>query len=340
MVTVILTVLVFMIIIITHEFGHFIAAKSVGVLVHEFSIGFGPAIFKKQGKETLYVLRAIPFGGFVKLEGEDEDSDDPRSLNNKPAWKRLVVMAAGAVFNLVTGLLVFLFIYMSMPKYNSLEVAKFTDDIPNAPAKYVMEVGDEIKAVNGKRVWNFNDFSFVMSMTKTSQELDVTVERDGRAVDLKITPVKYDGRYVLGFQVAQKDMTLPAAIKLSFAQTVFIIKVVIYSFMMLVTGGVSMTEMSGPIGTGKVIGSAAKSGFFSLAQIFALLAVNVGVFNLIPFPALDGGRIFFLLIEMITRKKLPPEKEGMIHMIGFMLLIVLMIFVTSSDIYKLFMPKG
>lgn len=340
MVTVILTVVIFMIIIITHEFGHFIAAKSVGVLVHEFSIGFGPAIFKKQGKETLYVLRAVPFGGYVKLEGEDEDSDDPRSLNNKPAWKRLVVMAAGAAFNLITGLLVFLFIYMGMPKYNSLEVAGFTDDIPNAPARYVLEIGDEIKAVNGKRVWNFNDFSFVMSMTKASQEIELTIERDGKAVDLRVTPVEYEDRYVLGFQVAQKDMTIPAAIKLSFAQTVFIIKVVVYSFMMLITGGVSVTEMSGPIGTGKVIGSAAQGGLYSLAQIFALLAVNVGVFNLIPFPALDGGRIFFLLIEMITRKKLPPEKEGMIHAIGFMLLIVLMIFVTSSDIYKLFMPKG
>lgn len=340
MVTVILTVLIFMIIIITHEFGHFIAAKAVGVLVHEFSIGFGPTILKKQGKETIYTLRAIPFGGFVKLEGEDEDSEDPRSLSNKPAWKRLIVMAAGAVFNLITGLAVFLFIYMGMPQYNSLEVADFTNDIPNAQARYVLEIGDEIKAVNGKRVWNFNDFSFVMSMTNTSQEIELSVERDGENVDLRITPVEYDGRYVLGFQVAQKDMTLPAAVKLSFAQTVFIIKVVIYSFMMLLTGGVSFTEMSGPIGTGKVIGSAAQNGVASLAQIFALLAVNVGVFNLIPFPALDGGRIFFLLIEIITRKKLPPEKEGMVHAIGFILLIVLMIFVTSSDIYKLFVPKG
>ncbi len=334
--TVLLTIVIFMFIIMVHEFGHFIAAKSLGVLVHEFSIGFGPVLFKKQGKETLYTVRAFPIGGYVKLEGEDESSDNPRSLSNKPVWARLIVMAAGATFNLILGFVVFLFLYLSTPTFPELTVGGLSTDIPNAPAVSVLKAGDEITAINGKKLWYYKDLQFIMQNETDGGEMTLTIRRDGVKQDVTITPVIYEGRYMFGFVPKRSEITFGSAIKYAFCETFFVIRLVIYSLMMLITGKISVTEMSGPIGTGAVIGQAAAAGMPNLFNLFALLSVNIGIFNLIPFPALDGGRIFFLFIELIRRKPIPPEKEGMVHFVGLALLMLLMIFVTTSDIFKLF----
>ncbi len=334
--TTLLTIIIFMFIILVHEFGHFIAAKSLGVLVHEFSIGFGPAIYKKQGKETLYSVRAFPIGGYVQLEGEDEKSDNPKSLSNKPVWARFIVMAAGATFNLILGFIVFLFMYLQTPAYPELTVGSVTTDIPNAPAVSVLKENDEIIAINGKRLWYYKDLKFIMTSEADGSPVTLTIKRDNARLDVVLTPVLHEGAYYFGFQPKQTEMTFGNALKYAFCETFFVIRLVIYSLMMLITGKAPITEMSGPIGTGTVIGEAAKAGLPNLFNIFALLSVNIGIFNLIPFPALDGGRIFFLLIEMIRRKPIPPEKEGMVHFIGMAFLLLLMIFITTSDIYKLF----
>lgn len=343
-VTAIITVVVFLLIIMIHEFGHFLAAKAVKIKVEEFAIGFGPSVYKKQGKETLYSVKAFPIGGYVKMLGEDDSSDDPRAFNNKPAWARFIVMAAGAVFNLISGLIVFFFIYLSLNTYPTLEIGSFTTDIPNAPAATVLKEGDVITALNGKRLWGYQDFKFLMSYENDGSPVTLTVKRGGEKQDIEITPVLHEGSYYLGFMPSSKNMTPFAAVKCAVNETFYVMRLVIYSLGMLISGKVPITSMSGPIGTGSVIGEAASAGlelgFFgmlsNLFNIFALLAVNIGLFNLIPFPALDGGRIFFLLIEIICRKPIPAEKEGMIHAVGLILLLLLMVFVTTSDIFKLF----
>lgn len=338
--TVLITVLVFMFIIMVHEFGHFIAAKAVGVTVHEFAIGFGPVIWKKQGKSTLYCLRLFPIGGFVKLEGEDESSDDPGALNNKPAWKRLVVMAAGAVFNLILGLIVFVGMYMNTPEFPTLKIGEFIDEAKSTATVEVLQQGDEIVAFNGKRLYYYKDLSFAISMESDGSPINLTIKRDGKYKDVTINPVYLDGRYIIGFRPMYENIGFFDAIRYGIAETFFTMRLVLSTFGMLVTGKLGFANVSGPIGASTVIGEAASAGLPSLFNIFALLSVNIGLFNLIPFPALDGGRIFFLLIEMIRRKPIPPEKEGMVHFVGLVLLLILMVFVTSSDIYKLFLPKG
>lgn len=338
--TALITVIVFMFIILVHEFGHFIAAKAMGVTVHEFSIGFGPVIWKKQGKSTLYSLRLFPIGGFVKLEGEDESSDDPGALNNKPAWKRLIVMAAGATFNLILGLIVFIGIYANTPEFPTLKIDSFIDEVKGTQTAQLLQPGDEIVSFNGKKMYYYKDLSFAISMESNGSPIDLTIKRGGEYKDVTITPVYSEGRYLIGFRPQYEQVGFFDAIKYGVMETFFTMRLVIYSLGMLITGEVGISDMSGPVGASTVIGQAASAGALSLFNIFAMLSVNVGLFNLIPFPALDGGRIFFLLIEMIRRKPIPPEKEGMVHFIGLILLLILMVFVTSSDIYKLFLPKG
>ena len=208
------------------------------------------------------------------------------------------------------------------------------------PTVETLQPGDEIVSFNGKKMWYYKDLSFVISMESDGSPIDLTIKRGGEYKDVTITPVYSEGRYLIGFRPQYEDVGFFDAIKYGVIETFFTMRLVLYSLMMLITGKVGIGDMSGPVGASTVIGEAAAAGLPSLFNIFALLSVNVGLFNLIPFPALDGGRIFFLLIEMVRRKPVPPEKEGMVHFVGLVLLLILMLFVTSSDIYKLFMPKG
>ncbi len=341
--TVVLTVVIFMLIIMIHEFGHFVAAKALHVKVHEFSIGFGPKIWKKQGKETLYSLRIFPIGGFVRLEGEDESSDDPNALSKKPVWARFIVMAAGAIFNIISGFIAMLVLCSYMQGFPTLEVGSLDTGIPGAPAPQVLQIGDKITAINGNKLWTYSDLEFLMSAEADGSETELTVKRSGEKIKVKMTPVAYGGSYKFGFSPKFEEKNAWTLTKYAFSETLFTGRIVFYSLKMLVTGRVGIQEMSGPVGTGQIISDVVETaqehpqtGIPNLLNIFSLLAINVGIFNLIPFPALDGGRIFFLLIELIRRKPIPPEKEGMVHFIGLALLLLLMVFITSSDILKLF----
>lgn len=336
MITVISTIVVFLVIIMVHEFGHFIAAKSLGVTVHEFAIGFGPTIWKKQGKETLYSVRLLPIGGYCKMEGEDEDSEAEGTLNNKPVWKRLIIISAGALVNIFMGLVVFFLIFMQSPQQPTLDIADIAD---GSPAQEVLQKGDVIRSINGRKVHYYKDFKFILSNEATGP-VTIEVERNGEHKQFSITP-QYDAEnqtYLIGITLGSKTLTFFEKLKYCFYETFFVIRLVIYSFIMLITGKVPISEMSGPVGASTIIGTAAKANWLSLFNIFAVLSINIGIFNLIPFPALDGGRILFLLVELIRRKPIPAEKEGYVHFVGLIILFGFMIFITYSDIVKLVAP--
>lgn len=334
MLTAIYAILIFLVLITVHEFGHFITAKKAGITVHEFAIGMGPAIFKKEKNGTLYSLRVFPLGGYCALEGEDGDSDDENAFCNKSVLKRFVVLFAGAAMNIITGFLVFVIIFFNVSAVNVPVVNSLMENYPASDAGLM--VGDRITKVNGTRINIQQDLSFELSRYKGG-EIEVEYERDGKRGEVSITPKQSeDGTYLIGFVTGAEKLGLISRIKHAFYYTLFMSKVVIVSFYDLITGAVSIKLMSGPVGIVNEINTAAKSGILDVLSLMGLISVNLGIFNLLPLPALDGGRLLFLLIEAVRRKKLPAEKEGMVHFIGFALLILLMLFATFNDITRIF----
>ncbi|MBO5364082.1 MAG: RIP metalloprotease RseP [Clostridia bacterium] len=341
-VTVIGAILIFSVIIFVHEFGHFLAARIFGVTVHEFAIGMGPAIWKKQGKgETLYSIRAIPMGGFCQLEGEDEESDSPGAFNNKKPVPRMVILVAGVVMNLVLGFMIVLGLMTTNAIVNEGLPSTVVESVnPEASAASFLQPGDEIVAVNGKRVHIRTDLSFALSQNG-NQEATLTVKRDGEKFTESFTPMEMeyeDGSkgYLVGFNIAVKPISIGGILHEAFFQTVWMVKLVFVSLGMLFSGEAGIQDMSGPVGVVSAMNAVAQSGWYPLLFFAAFLAVNIGVMNLLPLPALDGGRILFVLIELIFRKPIPREKEGWIHFIGFALLILLMVYVTWNDLIRIF----
>jgi len=329
--TVLITILIFVLMIIMHECGHFISAKLLGVRVDEFSIGFGPAIFKKKKGDTLYAVRCVPFGGYVSMGEDDKQDDDPRSFNNRPIWARIIVIVAGGLVNIITGLIVFILISANVSSYVGTTIESVS---PDQPAANYLQAGDEILYIDGHRVHLIDDIVFGLSYHK-GDDLAITVKRDGQQVELSIP---HQAGSQLGIKTTEMPMNFGQALRLGFYKMLFVIKLVFYSIIMLFTGAMAITEMSGPVGIGSVVGEVSSAGFLPIAEIFGLISVNLGMFNLLPFPALDGGRLVFLLYELVFRRKIPPEKEGWVHVAGFVLLFGLMIFVTFNDIIKLVSP--
>lgn len=336
--SIVIAILFFGLVIFIHEFGHFISARAFGVTVHEFAIGMGPKILSWGKGETRYSLRLIPMGGFVRLEGEDESSEEEGSLSKKPAWQRLIILLSGAFMNILLGFLIFLFLNFAVGSATN-EVAIV---IPDSPAQECgIEVGDEITHLNTTRVNNYSDIKYFM-YRNGEEGIRVTIDRAGETKEFMLTPMEMEGNYYLGVE-NQKVLspTFFQGIEFSFYDTLFTVKVVYLSLWDLITGQVGMNEMSGPVGIVSTINDATDgldwwAGLLNILSLMALITVNLGVFNVLPFPALDGGRAVFALLEMIRRKPVKPEHEGYVHAIGFMLLIALMLFVTWSDIVKLF----
>lgn len=332
-------VLVFLLVIIIHEFGHFILAKLNGVRVNEFAVGFGPKLFKKQLGETAYSFRLIPFGGFCAMEGEDEESDDPRAFGNKKPWRRFTVVVAGAVFNLLLGFALCIGFVAGQELYATTTVAEFTEG--SVSNQHGLQKGDTIVEANGRAVYTFNDLSYMFGTSKDGV-MDFVVERDGKKVALdnvKFNMEKYeDGKqYIsLDFKVYGEKRTFWSVIKNAAKTEVSLARVVIMSIGDLISGKFGISDMSGPVGITVAVGTAAKQSLTSLIYIAALLTINLGVFNLLPLPALDGGRLLFILFEMIFRKPVPAKYEGWIHAIGFVLLIILAVVIMISDVLKLF----
>lgn len=337
MLTIIIAILVFCLLITAHEFGHFITAKLCGVTVHEFAIGMGPAIFKKQGRETLYSIRAIPVGGYCKMEGEDSDSVEEGSFNTRKKWQKIIILAAGAIMNIITGYLVLVIIMFQTAGIRVPVVDKVMDGYPAAE---VLQAGDEIFEVNGKRVYTNVELS--VELAETDGEVELLVKRGNEKFEAVIVPkADESGRLLVGIECAYKTLGVGDRFFYAYRNTLYYSKLILKSFGDLITGKVGLNNLSGPAGIVSEIGNAAQTSqehktAVPLLDLIAFITINLGVFNLLPIPALDGGRIFFVVVSAIIRKEIPPEKEGIVHFIGLILLFALMLFATGNDILRIF----
>ncbi|MDU4333745.1 MAG: RIP metalloprotease RseP [Finegoldia magna] len=334
MITIISSIIIFLLVILIHEFGHFIVAKMNGVSVLEFSVGMGPKLFQKESNGTLYSLRLLPVGGYCQLEGEDEENDSPNSLNNQSPLVRLKVILAGAIMNFILAFILLIFL-MSVSRV-STEVSGVLEDSPAYSSG--IQTGDKIVSINGK---NISDGEELLQSIKESQgDLDIGVIRDSQSKNIKVTPRLENNVRKIGVNFQEeydiKNFSLIKGFKKGVI-TFLNLTGMLYKFLgMLITGQLGLGGFSGPVGVVKEIGNAAKTGVANLIFLLAYININLGVFNLLPIPALDGGRAIFILIEMIFGKKISQEKEGYIHMVGLILLLALIAVVTIKDVIKLF----
>ena len=338
--SIIVSVLVFSVVIMIHELGHFIMAKASGIKVNEFSIGMGPQLFGKTIGDTEYSVRALPIGGFVAMEGEDEESDAEGAFNSVPVQNRIGVVVAGAVMNMILGFLVLFFLTSRQSAITSKKVYGFYE---NARTQQTgLMVDDEIIAINGRKCYIANDVIYEFARTQNGVA-DFTVIRDGKKVELE--DVTFDTyvdeqtglkQMVIDFSVYPIDKTFPNMVKEAANWTVSIARMVFLSLVDLVTGNVPINQMSGPVGIVSTISDAVSYGLESVLMILAMITINLGVFNLLPFPALDGGRLVFLLIELVRGKPVDQKYEMWVNGAGMLILFAFMIFVTFSDITRLF----
>lgn len=331
MLTAIWAILIFLIVILIHELGHFIVAKSVGIKVNEFAIGMGPKIFQKQKGETKYTLRLLPIGGYVSMEGEDEDSADPRSFNMVPVGKRIAVVLAGAIMNFALAIIILSGIYISFGT-PSTTVGQLIEGSPAYTSN--LEVGDRIVSIDGVKISSWDDISKSISRSEPNKLLNLEVVRNGENVDLEISPVEDKGKTVIGI-VPKNEKNFIKGIKEGFLNTGRVVMLMFDFIASAFRGNVSLNDFSGPVGVVNEIGKAAKTGIYDIMFMLAFININLGFFNLLPIPALDGGRAFFLFIELLRGKPINPEKEGFVHFVGFVLLMSLMLVVTFKDIIKL-----
>lgn len=334
--TILLTILVFGVLIFVHEFGHFITAKWSGIRVIEFAMGMGPKLISRTKGETTYSLRAFPIGGFCAMEGEDEESDDRHAFNNAPLGRRFLVMVAGSAMNLLLGLLILGFLSSQMTMFGSTVVAEFKEA---ATSSAQLQVGDEITHMNGHRVRTLNDINYELSRSRTGT-MEIRVLRGEQpltlpAVEFAMQEVEGVRFITMDFLVLGTEKTVGSVITNTFNWTLSLIKQIWGSLIDLVTGRYTVNQLSGPVGVTTAIDQASTMGWQSVLLLVALITINLGVFNLLPLPALDGGRLVFLLIELVRRRPLDPRYEGVVHMVGFMLLIGLMLVVTFNDVRKL-----
>ena len=337
---IIYSILIFGFLIFIHEFGHFITARLFKVGVNEFSLGMGPKIFKKKSEKSgiLYSLRLLPIGGFVSMVGEDEDSDEESALNNKPVWQRMIIVAAGSFMNILVGVLVVFVIVVSSSRLASNTVAQFREG--SNLESYGLAVGDEIVQVGKQRVHIGKDMVEAV-MFEGIAPVDVTVIRNGERIvlpDVEFAKISQDGLSfgMIDFYVAPDEKTFTSVIEHTVYYSKSTANMVWKSLLYLVTGKIGVEQMSGPVGVTSAIGEAAQMGWESVADLCALLALNLGIFNLLPFPALDGGRLVFMFYELIFKKPVKREIEGYIHFAGLALLVLLMVFITFKDVINIF----
>ncbi len=334
---ILIAILFFEIIIIIHEGGHFVAAKLMKVKVNEFSIGMGPKMFSFKKGETTYSMRWFLFGGYCAMEGEDEDSNGEGSFSQKSVGARIFVVVAGALMNLLLGLIIVLCIVTSQNLIGTTTVAKFDDSAVSS--SYGLQVGDEIKSIDGMRTYTATDVQTGLSRSRDGN-VEMVVKRDGKDVKLNIQfeMGEYNEMAVIkmDFWMLGKDKTFKNVIVNTGEEFVSYTRMVFLSVHDLLVGKYKVSDLSGPVGAVAVVSDAVKTSLPSMLRIMALLTINIGLFNLFPIPALDGWRLFLLIGEGITKRKLPSKWEYVINTVGLALLIALMCFVTFSDITKLF----
>lgn len=380
MVTAIVTILMFLVMVSLHEFGHYIVGRLLKFHILEYSIGFGPTLWQSKNTEIKYSLRAIPLGGYCKFDGEDADSEHPGAFAKQAVWKRMLVVVAGGLTNILLGFILFLIIVPMISPVSTNVVSEVVEH------SYIEDAGimpgDKIVGINGHRISFYSDISLYSQDFKKDEEMEITVKRDGEKHTFKAKPTEdiivesytetgidiaesinghdrvthYDysdiipkndelvgksntiTRYLIGFRPYQQEVTIGNVWGIAWDETKFVVKLVYNSLWQMVTGKIGVDQMSGPVGIVQEVSNEVNSGpgaALNVLNLVALLTINLGVFNLLPIPALDGGRLFFMVIELIRRKPIPPEKEGMVHGIGMLLLIALIIFVSFNDIVRL-----
>lgn len=347
--TIIIFLLIFFVIVMGHEFGHFLLAKANGIKVNEFAIGMGPRIAHFKKGETDYVLRALPLGGACMFEGEDglqseNGGDSSRNFQNAPVWARISAVAAGPVFNFI---LAFIFAIM-VAGYAGADLPVLGGVSEGSAAQAAgMQAGDKITRFNGK-IKLAREIQLEMALNRDGSPINVEYSRDGKTYSTTLTPLydEVEGRYLVGFYnysygVEAKGFNL---LKYGWYQLRFCVKNSVMSIQALVQGKLTKDDVAGPVGMAQIVNEvreAAEPGgplmvFMNMINLAMLLSVSLGVMNLLPLPALDGGRLVFLIVEVIRGKPIPPEKEGVIHFAGFVALMVLMVFVMFNDIQRIF----
>jgi len=343
---IVIVLLVFFGIILIHELGHFIAARIFKMNVEEFSIGMGPRLFKYRGKHTLFSFRLLPIGGAVQL-GEDLESDDPNSFRNKPVWQRMIVIVAGAVMNLILGLIVCIISVNISENIATTQVSLFDK---NSVSSEKLMVGDEIVEINGMPIWTTMDISYCFQNTAAKADenadrvyFDMVVQRGGERVSLDDVPFALNtsedrtSGIIIDFKVQPAEKNIFTVTSAAFKTALTEGRLIWITLGDLISGTYGINDLSGPVGVVTTMSDAYK--FMSIDQFLVLVAfitINIGIMNLLPIPALDGARFVFLLIEAIRRKPIPAEKEGIIHFIGLAALMLLMLIVTFNDIARLF----
>lgn len=336
---ILLALLAFGVLIFLHELGHFTFAKIFKVAINEFSIGMGPKIFSKKGKDgVLYSLRAFPIGGFVSMAGEDEESDDPNSYDKKPAYQRFIIVIAGAIMNIIVAVILVFIFTLSNLTYGTNKISSFDEN--GVVQEYKgLKVDDEVIKIGDRKITSLEELSYEI-MLNGSEPVDFVVIRNGEEVVVEeVTfPTKEEDGFEYGlrtFDVYYEKQSFSSLIKNTFYTSVSAARMVWDSLIGLITGKFGIQQLSGPIGVTGAMVEVAKVDIMSFVYLVAVISMNLGIFNLLPIPALDGGTLVTTLIEMVTKKKLPKKVEDIIKIVGFGLLMSLVIFVSIKDVFNL-----
>ena len=350
MLYILFAILFFGFLIAIHEFGHFIVAKACGVKVNEYAIGMGPQLRHKQGKETLYSLRLFPVGGYCAMEGEDEDTGDPRSFSAAKGWKRFLILIAGSAMNFLAGLVILLLLYSGTKAYVVPVIADFMEGCPAYEEGY-LQVGDEFLRINGHPVWLSTDVSTLLGRGN-GETVEPVIRRDGQKLALHDVPLALheyteDGQVVqrYGLYFSTREGSIGGNLSLAIRSSADFARMVWFSLEDLVSGRAGVSDLSGPIGIVGAMSDVGESSatwrdaLLNLLYFGSFIAVNLAVMNLLPLPALDGGRVFFLILNgllyLVFRRRIPGKYEGYVHMAGMLLLLALMAFVAIQDIMRL-----
>ena len=342
--TAILAIILFCIMIFPHELGHYIAAKKCGVKVNEFAFGMGPVIWKKQKGETLHSIRLFPIGGFCAMEGEDEDSTDERAFGQKKPWQKIIILAAGSLMNLACAIVIMCLI-AGIYGFTTTTLGEVESGSPAALAG--LEPNDKIVSVTTDKVYKieaWNDISTAINTVKDGQSVSVEYEREGKTHAADIKPTIVNGvdaqgntvsRYVLG--ITCKISHNPAKAAVAGVQSTWNLTKMMFSAIgQLFTGKVGADELTGPVGMVQMVSQTTKYGVSYYASLVALICINLAIVNMLPLPALDGGRIIFVLYSAITKKPVSEKVEGIVHLVGLALLMMLMVYVTFNDVLRIF----
>ncbi|MCK8058796.1 MULTISPECIES: RIP metalloprotease RseP [unclassified Fusibacter] len=332
MLTFISFIFVFGMIVFIHEFGHFLLARANGIFVKEFSLGMGPRLYSRQGKETLYSIKAFPIGGSVQMIGEDEESDLPNSFGQKAAWRRFTVIVAGPVMNFVLAIFLLFVISLSIG-FQTTTIGEFVTGLPAGDS--TLNVGDEIIVVNDTKIEAWNQLTVAINESG-GEPVRIQTINNGKIAAHDILPIynEEEDRYLIGI-VPTVEKSVLKAMDYSLTTTAELTKMILEFIPRLVSGQESMQNVAGPVGIAKVVGQAASMGLAPLLTFTAFISINLGIMNLLPIPALDGGRILLIAYEMIFRRKVNPKIEERIHYVGFLLLMALMVVVLFNDVFNL-----